>query len=324
MKTCKLPLAQIVVADSRYRFLRKAVLDRTDPRQKLIANSIKTSGIITPLIVHDTGDGVYHLVDGFCRALWAVEKNAMEVDAFVISAEEAVETVIMIALGEVSDNDPAFGKKARLVAMAQSLGVREDILIKTILPALNLEPHKNVLKNIESAATLPVDILEYCSCKNFSMKQVNALTRRDRKLLEVVFSWREKINLTARNYESITEQIKDIINSRKLNLDEFLEIVEMKKALSVDASTHERTEQLKNAIETLARPTLTAINAEIKDAVISAALPKGTSITWDKTLEKQEVIVSITASDKDEFLVAAKTLSSDKTITAIERIIEKL
>ena len=324
MKTCKLPLAEIVVADSRYRFFRKALWDETDRRQTLLANSIKSSGMINPIIVHKIGEGAYHIVDGFSRALWALNQNDTDIKALAYPEGEPVENIVLIALLEVAKSDLPFAKKALLVALAKSLGVKEDTLVTTILPALGFEPHNNILKNIENGVTLPDEILEYCSAKNFSMKQVNALSRRNESVLNSVFSWREKINLTARLFEAMTEQISDIVKARDINLDEFMEIAEIKAALNSKASSHERTERLKNAIEILVRPTLATVNSEIKDVAGSAALPKGTAISWDRTLEKQEVNVSVTASSKDQFVTAVKALSSDKTVTAVKNIIDKL
>ena len=324
MKTCKLPLAEIVVADSRYRFFRKAAWDKTDPRQTLLVNSIKSSGMINPVIVHKTGEGAYHLVDGFSRALWAINQNETDIKALTYPEGEPVENIVLIALLEVGKSDLPFAKKALLVALAKSLGVKEDTLVTTILPALGFEPHNNVLKNIENAVTLPDEILEYCALKYFSMKQVNALSRRNESVLNSVFSWREKINLTARLFEAMTDQISDIVKARDINLDEFMEIAEIKATLNSNASSHERTERLKNAIEILVRPTLATVNAELKDVAGSATLSKGTAISWDRTLEKQEVNVIVTASSKDQFVTAVKALSSDKTVTAIEQIIDKL
>ncbi|MFQ5903579.1 MAG: ParB/RepB/Spo0J family partition protein, partial [Candidatus Binatia bacterium] len=70
MKIQNLPLDQVKVKESKYRFCQVTAWDPRDGKLDLLGNSIKKLGILQPLLIHPVRDA-FHLVDGFKRAVIA-------------------------------------------------------------------------------------------------------------------------------------------------------------------------------------------------------------------------------------------------------------
>lgn len=326
MKPATLQLSEITFADSIYRFRRPCKWDDKYPQHKLVGRSFNEIGIVSPVIVHEADDGSHHLVDGFCRVAWAGAQKIGEITVTILPASIPISAVMMIVLAETAEKQcKNFAGKARFVAMAKNNGVTDDGLNSLILPSLDLAGGKRILATIEQTMAMPTEIIDFCDEKSFSMKQVKSLAQRDPKLLAMVFGWREKLHLTARVIEELCEQISDIIKARNISLEEFMENDEIKSAIgAADKTAQERTRNIRLVINVMRYPTLTKVNAEIKAVADDAGLPDDSILSWDKTLEIQEVTLKITARNLDAFKKSAEAISSKKVIDSVEKILEKL
>ena len=212
----------------------------------------------------------------------------------------------------------------RFVGFALGLGIKRIALLECFLPLLGLKGHDAVLRKIESVGKLPNDVLSFCNIKNFSMKQCFQLTRYDKGLLAVVFSWKDKLVLSAAVFEEILTNLNDYLRTNNLGASSLIEDSRFKYIIYTPLSPHKRTNMLRDFIKSLKLPGRTGLNEEIEEIKKEISLPENIDIIWDKSLEKKEVKVTLNLCGDEVWEKAKDILNGEKVGRGIREILNKL
>ncbi len=311
-----LPLDSIKAVDSKYRFLRE--IDNSG--SIALYRSLSTSGILTPVVVHDG-----HLVDGFARYGYALQEKIGSVPCSTLPADTPVEKITDIVFHEVNlTENSSFISKARWAVFATGLGLKRSDVCDLYFEAMKLEPHERVLRKIESAMTLPTLVLDFCHEKNFPMKKVLALTRLPVELVKLVFSWSDKLHLTASIIEELCERTWDYLKANGLTVDDLKNNAKVNEILNEDISPHNRSNAIREYVRELRLPALTAISNEMDIIRNDMSLPPGATLSWDKSLELHEIKIELIIKNRADFPVVVKNLANPDIADGITELLAKL
>jgi len=268
--------------------------------------------VITPVVVMTTAGGDFHLVDGFKRV------GLIETDTLLCTILPTTTSPLSLALlvydACVERLNRSFVDRARFLAFAQEIGTPREEIIQTLLPLCGMEPNERVLRKVEKGLTLPAEILDYGAGKNFSLKQLLSFLRAPQEALDFVFSLRPHLPLSASLIDELCGRLTDHLRATGASMQTFSLDERLVAILASDDEPRKKTARLRGLMAELRMPTLTRLNSEMDAAVVEAGLPKSLSLSWDRTLERRELTLTITGRHPEECSDAIDALSQQKEL----------
>ncbi len=301
MEVIVIPLHQVRVKKSKYLFLQVAGWNNEDNKLSALANSIKSTGIQLPLLIHKSGDEV-HLVDGFKRAVVAKSLEIENIPCCFLPEDISLRDVLAFLF--IEQNELIISSlvtRARFVAFAQKQGLDNTTLLEYYFPLLGLKSHAAVLKKLKAIDKLPQKVLDFCDEKHFSMRQCSSLTRYPSDLLSQVFSWKDELYLTASMAEEILTNLKDYLRGTGISLAEFVDDKEVKDLSNSSLSSQERTRRFRSLLKKRRFPILTDVNIKMDHIRKQISLPDNIKLSWDPTLEKRELRLALTIHEPEDW-----------------------
>jgi hypothetical protein len=325
IETKNILLEKIIISESKYFSIRRKLWDVQKSKYNILESSLCDVGQVGALIVQEYSKGKFQLVDGFLRAAWGLKNKQKEVLCVVLGKETGPEKIIDILLLEHYDRI-LFSVTARVqfLRYAEGLGVSDDLLIQKYLPALQFEGHKNILDRCKSVADLPEKVLEFCSEKQFALKQCFSLTQYDFDLLMTVFSWRGELSLTASIIEELLENLNDYLRAASLTVSQFVDDLEFLGVMSLDLPAGEKTQRVRNFIRQKRYPVLSEVNSKMDEIAKNMKLSSNINISWDRTLENKGLTVSVRVQGADDFENGVKTLGKDEIKKLMKELLDSL
>jgi len=263
------------------------------------------------------GGGVFHLVDGFHRFAWLERQGKESLACICLPEHTPLDQLLqLVFLRKEKVILESAAARARYVRFCREAGASSEILVKTILPWLELQPHAELLSRLETVAALPKPFLDYCHEKRVPLKKCSTFARMPQEILTEVFSWRDRLNLSVGLIEEFATLVHDILRSTPMPLDAFLQTTDICKAPSID-----KTRALLRAKRF---PTWTAQQAKIGAIRDRLRLPPSVDLRWDPSFERKEVSVTSTFRSMDEWPKVRDALSSPETENTLRDILENL
>lgn len=317
-----LELSNSAFVDARSK-LRPTLVSAT------LAASLETLGQLTPVLLHARDDGRFDVIDGFRRARALADAGHKSVRAQVLltstPAARVMEATLACRLDELQGNVVG---KVRFVRLARARGLSAATVVDHFLAPLDLQPHIQVLKRCEAIGALPEAVLDFCEVKSFSMKQCLHLTRHPGEVLDLVFSWGARLNLTASISEELAGTLSDLVRAADGPAAEavarFAERPDIREILDSDVSVQQRTRELRDLLTQIRMPTLTGLNQKMRAARDAMGLPGHVRVSWDPSLERREVRVNAVIKDPDAWAALVDLLGEDKLATGVAAIMEEL
>ncbi len=329
MIICEISVAEIIHKESPYRLARCVKWSEVDSDYALLAASFREIGVIQPLLVQKTGSG-YHLVDGFKRLAFLKQRGMDKVLCSVLLTDGENGADCDMAAFKVALCESGVGRESRFidrlhaVMSALHAGVPRKQILELVMPALGFDSHDRVLRRLESIAMLPGEILEFCAEKNFSMKQCYHLTRHPPGVVDLVFSWRKQLSLSASVVNDLCESLKDYLRAHDLKADEFAGDSEVRELLASNLAPHDKTAGLRRLVHKRRYPLLTRINQQMQEITDSLDLPAKAHLQWDRTLENREIKMTFVVMEPKEWQRIVARLQSEKVLHAVEELFENL
>ncbi len=329
MNISVLSVSGIICKESLYRFNRRFQWSEIRLDHAPLESAFQEFGVLQPLLVKKVS-GQYHLVDGFKRLAFLIENNINVVSCTVLLGSDQDDDHCNVNLFNIALHESGFNKesrfvdKLRCVISAIQSGISRQQVLEFFLPALGLDAHDRVLRRLESIAKLPEVVLNFCAEKNFSMKQCYHLTRHPSGVVDLVFSWRQQLFLTAAVVNELCESLKDHLRAHELTIDEFRQDSEVFSLLSSNLSPQEKTKQLRQLIHLRRYPLLTKINQEMAESKAAMKLPSQTSLVWDSTLENRELKMMFIVKEPEEWQQVVERLQSDETNQGVQDLFRHL
>jgi hypothetical protein len=294
MENQNLPLRALEVENSEYRLNGGVSAESLTSYFDLLGRSIKSQGLLSPLVVVCRSDGRHHLVDGFKRAIWADRLGLETVTCRVLPEASIAEILDLVVISQHDSITRSAASRARFIRLAKTLGAPRDLLTERCLPAVGLEAHDAVRKRCLTVGDLPPRVLAFCEEKRLSMKQCANLARHPTVLLEALFDWKENLALTASITEELLDNMGDYIRAHNGDISAITERDEIGSILaSPNLGNGEKTARLRACVRALRFPILTEVNGRMDSVLRGMAVPETVRVTWDRTLERKQVGVSI-------------------------------
>ena len=318
-----LAISSLVAAESRYACLRGGEPGREQVSG--MARSLGELGQLSPVLVHEAAAGELELMDGFVRARAAAELGWTTLSCAVLERQTPVESalglVVTVRREALSASAVA---AARLVAMAARAGVARARLRDWLLPALGLEAHERVLDRCLAVADLPAPVADFCAEKGLALGQCAQLARHSRELLEEVFSWRDRISLTASLAEELVEDLGDYLCAHPMSPAELAGREEIRAVLDAGDSPQRAARRLRDRVRSLRAPLLTGANRRMDAIAASLGLPERVRITWDRSLERRELGLHIALGDPHEWPETLARLQRAEVERGVAALLEEL
>lgn len=318
-----LAVSSLRLAESRYAPLGGD--DSGTDAEAILAKSLRELGQLCPILVHEAAPGELHIVDGFTRARAATSLGWESLSCAVLGRETPIEHVLGLVIG--LRRTALMGNavtRARLVALAVRERLAEDLLREWLLPALGLQGHQSIVKRCLAIAELPAPVAEFCAAKGFSLKQCTHLTRHPRELLELVFSWRDRINLTASLAEELLDDLGDYVRATAMAPADLAGHDEIRAVLESGAHPQRAARALRDRVRALRAPVLTGTNRRMDALAGSLQLPESIRLTWDRSLERRELGVHVTLRDPHQWREALASLRREEVGSAVAALLEEL
>ena len=148
--------------------------------------------------------------------------------------------------------------------------------------------------------------------KNFSLKQLLTFRRAPVEVLDFVFGLRDNLPLTASLIDELCHRLNDHLRATGGEIATFVQNPQLQSIVQSDADPRSKIAQLRSYLAALRMPTLTRQNREMDILVTEAALPKNISVTWDRTLDRREVIVTLRATAPTDLNSTIELLEKQK------------
>ena len=319
----KVALAALVVEGSPFA----ALCGDVDPRRDaaVLEASLAGLGQLTPLLVRENPAGRFELIDGFRRASAARALELEALDCRVVgaaaSAGQLVDVLIAVR-GEVLAASAV--ARARLIELASAMGMSSNEMCPALLERLGLQPHPRVLQSYLAVARLPGEVLDFCASKGFSLKQCAHLTSYSRELLELLFSWREEISLTASLCSELLADLRDYGAIAELAPSALASLPALREVLESSHSPQIKGRLLRDRVRELRAPVLTGANRRLDALQAGLALPAHVALDWDRSLERHELRFAITVRDITQWRATVAALSDDGVAARLAAMLEEL
>jgi len=328
LKLCSIPIEKVFFEESKYQLIRKIKVYRRR-LQGGIEQILERTALITPLLVQEEEqEDYFHLIDGYQRYKFLKSKQTAKLPCMIIPSSATPQRRFeLIFNSDLINEQNSLISKLEIVRFALELGVEEDFLLEKYLPMMGFKAYHKIFQRFQRILLLPKAILVYCHEKNFSFKQCDylaVLTRKSPDLLNIIFSWKNKINLTASVMEELAENIYDYLRENSQQLDKFFKNPLIKKIFAWEGPQNERTKRLRKYIQELRYPRLTDENKQIEEYRRRMCLPKNINVTWDTHLEQSDLVLNIQFNCTTQWKDTCDFLCSSSVLEGFSGMLGKL
>jgi hypothetical protein len=140
----------------------------------------------------------------------------------------------------------------------------------------------------------------------------------------LVFSWRDRLSLTASVAEELLEHLKDHLRAAEATPEELARRPEVRALLEAPLGPQEKTRRLRELVRRLRFPLLTGANDRLEGIRARLGLPGNVRLSWDPTLERHAVDLRITIQDPGEWPATLEFLGSSVVERGIAEMLEEL
>jgi hypothetical protein len=323
MPTESIHINDLLIDDSRFA-LHNFLFDSVSVPSCHI-NTFCTLGILYPIIVYKDRKGLVHLVDGRKRAEYAKQSEDRMIRAMVLPDTTPVTDIVsLIHCNKRNDIESSVMNKVQFLCFAISMNVPESWILKVLCVPLEFKPHTEFLRECERIFHLPRQLRQFCHEKKFSLKQLLNLSYYSPDILNQLIRWKSTLQLTASTLDEIASHLRDYLRANNKSLKDFLAEPDVEEVLESSLSQREKTEKLRQLLYLKRFPTLSAVNANIRQIIKQLQLPKEIQITWDSTLENKNVDVRLNINDPQKLQVVLDTLASSDVKKAVQSMLDEL
>jgi hypothetical protein len=319
----EIDIDDILVEESLFNL--KEIIFSEDTLTNTLRSSFRTLGILEPVLVYKDRDTKVHLIDGRKRIEFLRDTGHKKIRALLLSKVTSIRELYLYILYqrrsqilESTINTVQFIKKVAEVCKDT------EWITRNICIPLGIKPHRRLFEEIDVITGVPHEVRSFFHEKRFSYKQILNFSYYPHDLLTTVLSWRKDIYLTASLFEEIVTLLRDILETNKLSIKEFLSDLEVKDIFDSEMPPKKKTEALRRLLFKRRHPVLTGTNEEIERAVDEMSLPENISVSWDRTLENKELIIKMKILSPEHLIYSMNILNKEKILEGVKKILDKL
>ncbi len=283
-----------------------------------LMESIAALGLLEPVVCYLGSDGL-HLLHGF-RRLDAVRRLGwVEVDGIVLpleQAERAAELFLLLRAGEAEQSGAA---RALIYSACSRLGLPSQALFSLFSSILHIELHDTVVEMLLEVAALPGEILSFCHSKSFSLKKCHRLCTYGEELLLAVLEISKRVPMSASLFQESLSCFRALIRREGLQLEAI-----QNEAMTVLEHGEGSLRKYKEWLRDRANPILTKRRQRLDSLARRLSLPENVEVRWDPSLERHELLFSVSIERVDQMREAARLFGRERMSAVVASMLEQL
>jgi len=274
----------------RYRF------DEEDP---ILTKSLELRGILSPLVLlQDKNEFV--ILDGFKRYRFLKDKAALQVAAFLYSAQQAKEGLIHSVLLNETNRSLSTVEKSNVVKIIQLFRDDGDFQNK-IYSFLKIPAKRQFMQKYLTINAFPDRAKQYFHEYQFSLRQIERFIPFS---IQSLLSWiklAQELHIKAQEFVQLAETIWDISIKENIAIDQLYNTFKMDELLKLKSTAHQKSANLKNLLHQKRYPMLNSIQEKMTKQFehIQEKSPLPMKVSWDKTLEQSGYWLNIYLEHQD-------------------------
>ncbi len=315
-------LSEIRWRDSLFQpFPWRSVGEAIGPDSELV-RSIAEIGLIEPVTVC-TIQGEPHLVHGFRRFEALRILGKARIPAVVLGEERKRKAASLFFMARGAEIGESGAARACAFRMCRRIGLDHEDISHLFSSCLKVNLHSSIVRQLEEVASLPDQVLSFCHAKGFSLKKCHRLTSYRRELLEFVIDISLEIPLSASLFQESLHGLKRLCHVEGVSFSQLREEL-LQESILGNKNEGLSAKRYKDWLRKRCSPILMESNRSLELMAKELALPENMEISWDPTLERHELLISLKVREKGDFHAAARFFSCGDKEQILEKMLERL
>jgi len=290
----------------------------------IVAASLRQLGILQALVIHQTGDGEYHLIDGQHRLQFAKESGLTQVPVKILPPDTPIEDLVtLVYLARSASITSSIITRLLFITLCLNAGLTKANVIQTWLPILDIRPHASILLECKKILALPEIVLRFCHDKRLAFKQCLLFALYANDILETTLAWRSTMQLSASLVLEFAELLRDIIKLEKTEIPALLAHPDLQNILESKAAPAHKTSTVRTYLTRRRNPMLTQSNDQIRTIATSIGT-KNITLDWDHTLENKRLDLHLTLRSMQDWQHLRNTMDNTQFSGRLNELLDML
>lgn len=279
-----LPLNQINVADDSYRITFA-------PRLEDLTRSIKTVGLVQPVIVRHTSEGTYQIVSGYKRVLVLKELGRQSVPALVSEPSDMSPTQAFL----MNLHDNAIARQLNVIERATALAklqqfysMNEEDLVKQFLPLMGDDPSYKILHQLLTLDQLTEPMKHHVVMSDLALSSASRIAEFSASTQQALLGVLSHIRPSTNKLNELLTLIREIAARDGLSVEDILQRYQLLQIVADSATpTAAKAMALKKALHGVKFPQLSEKQKRLTELIQGLELPEAARLVADPYFEKQ-------------------------------------
>jgi hypothetical protein len=201
---------------------------------------------------------------------------------------------------KASRNDPHPAEWAGVIRLTNSLNLQPRAALNELLEPIGYPISDHLYSLVWKLSAVPIDLIDHLLQHPLSFRQVERLVLISREILPKLASWADILRIRTQELIEIGEQLEAFVKiySEKEQQHWFANIES--KIVDVELPRDQRLYYLKTQLDTAVRPKLNAFRQKKQETHRKLDLPKGMHVSWDETLERDDITINLSITHPNE------------------------
>jgi ParB/RepB/Spo0J family partition protein len=279
-----LPVSQINVADDSFRITFAPRLDE-------LKRSIRTVGLVQPVLVRHTTEGTYQIVAGYKRTLVMKELNRQSIPCLVSEPGDMSPTqAFMMNLHDnaVTRQLNVIEKSNALIKLQQFYSMNERDLVKQFLPLMGEDPSYKILHQLLSLNQLNEPIKHHIVMSDLALSSAARIAEFSPSTQQALLGVLAHIRPSTSKLNELLTLIREIAARDGLTVEDILQRYQLLQVVADTATpATAKMAALKQALRGVKLPQLNERQKKLASLIQGLELPDAAKLVADPYFENQ-------------------------------------
>jgi len=287
-----------------------------------LMESIQKNGILMPVWIMNNGKLL--VIDGHRRLMVAKDLGFKNVPAILHTSEKLAQVFLSGIYLNLANSNLSTIEKLKILNISQAID--RNSLYRTVLKIFGFSFISDI-KNITSRLLkLPVYFQNYLHSKNISLSHLERILDYP---YDEYLSWLKLGIDMPFNFSDFLQnlaKINEICRRDSHTPREIWKILGISAILESNSTPQQKVKKIKKLVDAHRFPTLTRINTDLDK--ITKSIESETDgrliLSWDKTLEKSDLIFKYYLKDTNDILYLESFLANNRSRERLAEVLKKL
>ena len=263
------------------------------PKMEGLRNSIKTVGIVSPIIIRHTAEGTYQIVSGYKRLLVCQELNRQTIAALIYEPHEL--SPMQAFLFNLHDN--IFTRELNIIEkynvfskLISTYAVSEEEIVKQYLPIMGEGPSYKILHQFMALGQLIEPMKKHVVESGVAISSAARIAEftpsTQGALLEVL----SHVNPSTNKMNELLTLIREIAARDGASVEDILQRYQLLKIVAnPSVAAPEKVSALRQTLRSVRLPQLTERQKQLTSLIQDLQLPTSTRLIADPYFEDPKI-----------------------------------